>query len=105
MEIECKSNRMVNQQFDKMSRLEFAAIQFGVKFTITYKLRYYVDKDCQLYQHYFTLFPKLCYSMQLFHYFIIIFIILPFYFILYYFQGHIILFLITIYGLESPFYE
>ena len=27
--------------------------------------------------------------MQLFHYFIIIFIILPFYFILYYFQGHI----------------
>ena len=39
MEIECKSNRMVNQQFDKVSRLDFVAIQFGVKFTITYKLR------------------------------------------------------------------
>ena len=59
MEIECKNNRMMNQQFDKMSRLEFVAIQFGVKFTIIYKLRYYADKDCQLYLHYFALFPKL----------------------------------------------
>ena len=72
MEIECKSNRMVNQQFDKVPRLEFVAIQFGVKFTITYKLRSYVDKVCQLYLHYFALFSKLQYFMQLFHYLIII---------------------------------
>ena len=88
-----------------MSRLEFVAIQFGVKFTIIYKLRYYIDEDCQLYLHYFALFPKLYWFMQLFRYFIIISLFYHFISILYYFQGHIILFLIRIYGLESPFYE
>ena len=96
---------MVNKQFDKMSRLEFVAIQFCVKFTVTYKLRYYVDKDCQLYLHYFALFPKLYYSMQLFHYFMIISLFYHFISFLYFFQGHIFLFLIRIYGLGSPFYE
>ena len=88
-----------------MSRLEFVAIQFGVKFTITYKLRYCVDKDCQRYLHYFALFPKLCYSMQLFDYFIIISLFYQFIWSLYYFQGYIILLLIRIYSLGSPFYE
>ena len=63
MEIECKSNRMVNQQFDKMSRLEFVAIQFGVKFTITYKLRYYLIKTASyiyIILHYSQNFVILC---------------------------------------------
>ena len=82
MEIECKSKRMVNQQIDKVSILVFVAIQFGVKFTIIYKFRYYVDKDCQLYLH-STLFcniPKtlLFYAIipsfyNYFHYFTILF--------------------------------
>ena len=68
-------------------------IQFGVKFTIIYKLRYYVDKDCQLYLQYFAIFSKLCYFMQLLRYFIIISLFYHFISFLYYFQGHIILLL------------
>ena len=49
--IECKRIEKANRQCDKTSRLEFVAIQFGVKFTVMYKLRHYVDRDCQLYLH------------------------------------------------------
>ena len=45
-----------NWQYDKMSELEFVAIQFGVKFTVMYKLRHYVDIVCQQYIHYLILF-------------------------------------------------
>ena len=45
-----------------MKRLEFVAIQFGVKFTIIWDLRQYVDRVCQQYLHYFTDFEELVIS-------------------------------------------
>ena len=60
-------NWKLNQQCDKMSKLEFVAIQFGVKFTIMYKVRHYVDRICQSYLHYFMLFRKICYLYKVFH--------------------------------------
>ena len=89
----------MNRRCDKMSRLEFVAIQFGVKFIAIYNLWHYVDGVCQRYLHFPYLFRKLCYFAKLFHDFIL------FYFTLFCFQGHIILFLIWIYGLGSPFYQ
>ena len=35
-----------------MSKLEFVAIQFGVKFVIIYNLQQYVDEVCQRYLHF-----------------------------------------------------
>ena len=78
--IECKRIEKANRQCDKTSRLEFVAIQFGVKFTVMYMLRHYVDRDCQLYLHCLQLFRKLCYFTKLSHNFIL------FYFILFYFS-------------------
>ena len=57
----------MNRQYDKKSKLEFVAIQFGVKFTIMYKLCHFVDGFCQLYLHYLPLFRKLWYFYELFH--------------------------------------
>ena len=60
-----------------MSRLEFVAIQFGVKFTSIYNLWRYVDKVCQRY----LLFPLILKTLlfaKFFHDFIL------FYFILFY---------------------
>ena len=49
---------MVKRQSDRMSKLEFVAIQFGVKFTIILDLQGYVDKVNQRYLHYFTYFEN-----------------------------------------------
>ena len=89
----------MKRRCDKMSRLEFVAIQFGVKFIAIYNLWQYVDRVCQRYLHFPYLSRKLCYFAKLFHDFIL------FYSTLFCFQGHIILFLIKIYGLGSPFYQ
>ena len=62
-----------------MSRLEFVAIQFGVKFTSIYNLWRYVDKVCQRYLL-FPLISKTLLFTKLFHDFIL------FYFILFYFD-------------------
>ena len=62
---------MANRQCDKMSRLEFVAIQFGVKFVI-YKLRHYVDRVCQQYLHYLFYFENFVDFYKLFHDFTII---------------------------------
>ena len=70
-----------------MSRLEFVAIQFGVKFIAIHNLWHYVDGVCQRYLHFPYLFRKLCYFAKLFHDFIL------FYSTSFCFQGHIILFL------------
>ena len=99
--IECKRIEKANRQCDKTSRLEFVAIQFGVKFTVMYKLRHYVDRDCQLYLHCLQLFRKLCYFTKLSHNFILFYFILFFIFIC--FQGHFILFLIWNYDCGEPF--
>ena len=40
-----------NWQNDRMSKLEFVAIQFGVKFVTIYNLWYYADRVCQRYLH------------------------------------------------------
>ena len=53
-----------------MSKLEFVAIQFGVKFIATYNLWHYVDRVCQRYLHFPYLSRKLCYFAKLFHDFI-----------------------------------
>ena len=42
--IEYKRIVKLNWQFDKMSRLEFVATQFGVKFSVMYNLQLHVDK-------------------------------------------------------------
>ena len=91
----------MNWRCDKMSRLEFVAIQFGVKFTSIYNLWRYVDKVCQRYLL-FPLISKTLLFAKLFHDFILFYFVL-FYFILFRFQGHFILFLIWIYDLEKPF--
>ena len=65
-----------------MSRLEFVAVQFGVKFTTIYNLWHYVDRVCQRYLHFPYLFRKLYYFAELFHDFILFHFIL-FYFILF----------------------
>ena len=44
-------NWKLNQQSDKMSKLEFVAIQFGVKFVVVHNIRHYVGEDCQRYLH------------------------------------------------------
>ena len=49
----------MNRQCDKVSKLEFVAIQFGVKFTVIYNLHYYVDGVCQQYPHLFSYFETL----------------------------------------------
>ena len=65
-----------------MSRLEFVAVQFGVKFITIYNLWHYVDRVCQRYLHFPYLFRKLYYFAELFHDFILFHFIL-FYFILF----------------------
>ena len=59
--IEYKRIVKLNWQFDKMSRLEFVATQFGVKISVMYNLQLHVDKNCQRYLHDLFLFRKLCY--------------------------------------------
>ena len=49
-------NKKLSQQCDKVSELEFVAIQFGVKFSVINSLRRYVDKVCQQYLQCFVLF-------------------------------------------------
>ena len=73
----------MNRQCDKMSRLEFVAIQFGVQLTSIYDLWRYVDKVCQRYLP-FPLISKTLLFTKLFHDFILFYFIL-FYFILFYF--------------------
>ena len=87
----------MNRRCDKMSRLEFVAIQFGVKFIAIYNLWHYVDRVCQRYLHFPYLFQKLCYFAKLFHDFIL------FYSTLFCFQGHIIFFLIRFTALDRHF--
>ena len=41
-----------------MSKLEFVAIQLGVKFGVIYNLRHYVDRVCQQYLQHFIYFEK-----------------------------------------------
>ena len=48
----------MNRQCDKMSKVEFVAIQFGVKFVGIYNLQHYVDGVCQLYLHRLTHFEN-----------------------------------------------
>ena len=76
----------MNRRCDKMSRLEFVAIQFGVKFITIYNLWHYVDRVCQRYLHFPYLFRKLYYFAELFHDFIL------FHFILFYFIFKVILY-------------
>ena len=75
-----------------MSRLEFVAIQFGVKFIVIYILRHYVDRVCQQYLHLPYLFRKLCYFANNF--------MILFYFILFYFIFEVIL-RYSLYGLTT----
>ena len=70
-------------------------MQFGVKFTIMYKVCYYVDGVCQLYLHHLIYFENRKFFIFGNH-----FIILSLYI---YFQGKIISFLIWIYDLGKPF--
>ena len=53
-----------------MSKLEFVAIQFGVKFTIMYNVRRYVEKVCQRYLHFSIYFENF---VTLHNYFMILF--------------------------------
>ena len=65
----------MNRRCDKMSRLEFVAIQFGVQFTSIYNLWRYVDKVCQRYLP-FPLISKTLLFAKLFHDFILFYFIL-----------------------------
>ena len=65
----------MNRRCDKVSRLEFVAIQFGVKFIAIYNLWHYVDRVCQRYLHFPYLFRKLCYFAKLFHDFNLFFLL------------------------------
>ena len=49
----------MNQQCDKVSKLEFEPIQFGVKFAVIHNLHYYVDGVCQQYLQLFIYFETL----------------------------------------------
>ena len=51
MEFKYKEAKLI-RRCDKMSKLEFVAIQFGVKFFVIHNLRHYVDKVC----HFFIYF-------------------------------------------------
>ena len=73
-----------------MSKMEFVAIQLGVKFLVMCNLRHYVDRVCQRYQHHFILFRKLRYFFKLFHGFTVILFIL--------FKGLFLLIIIWIYS-------
>ena len=75
----------MNRQCDKMSRLEFVAIQFGVQLTSIYDLWKHVDKVCQRYLP-FPLISKTLLFTKLFHDFIL------FYFILFYSTFKVILY-------------
>ena len=74
----------MNQQCDKMSKLVFVAIQFGVTFVVIYILRHYVDEVCQRYLHHFIHFENFVifedYSMilSLFYLFSNSFYIIPY---------------------------
>ena len=67
-----------------MSKLNFEVVEFGVKFTVIWNLRRYVDSFCQQNLHY----PIL--SRKLFLFILCFFIIFKHFSL---FQGHIILFL------------
>ena len=54
-----------------MSKLEFVAIQFAVKFAFIWDLQGYVDRVCQRYLNYFTYFENLLFHAftLLYHYY------------------------------------
>ena len=49
----------MNRQCDKVSKLEFVALQFGVKFAVIYNSHYYVDGVCQRHLQSFIYFETL----------------------------------------------
>ena len=89
---EDKRIEKANWQSDKMLKLEFVAIQFGVKFTIMYKL-FLCGWSLPAASTSFQFFRKL---FIFGNYFVILSLFI-------YFQGHSILFLIWIYDLGKPF--
>ena len=81
-----------------MSKLEFVAIQFGVKFTIIFDLRQYADRVCQRYLQCFIYFENFVFSSNYL-------IVLPsfyhftfYYFILFSFK---VVLLYSLYGLTA----
>ena len=85
---------MANRQCDKMSKLEFLAIPFGVKITITWGLGWCADRVCQRNLHYFIYFENFVIScnhnimLSLFYHFF------HYYFMIILFSRSLILFLI-----------
>ena len=86
---------MANLQWDKMSKLEFVAIQFGVKFTGIWNLGQCVDKVCS--DIYIILFIS---KTLLFHTIISLFFTINLLF-----QDHIVLFLMWFLTFTWPFWK